>query len=140
MIGLHTPFRRATPHDSQAIAKISSGDGRITSRSTGEAGVENTIVGEDNGRVFAVLAGSPAEGDAWQVDVLALAPERSFDEFAPRLLAIADALAADEGLATVRLTVDQATDHVLAVLDREGFRSDGAGAALSMSRPVVPQG
>jgi ribosomal protein S18 acetylase RimI-like enzyme len=75
------------------------------------------------------------------VDVLAVARERSFDEFGQRLLAIADALAADEGLATVRLTVDQATDHILGVLDREGFRHDGSdGSALSMSRPVVPQG
>jgi N-acetylglutamate synthase-like GNAT family acetyltransferase len=139
MIGLHPPFRRATPDDRETVAQIGS-DGRVTPAMKGEPAVENTIVGEEDGRVFAVLAGRPAERDAWQVDVLAVAPERSFDEFGPRLLAVADALAADEGLARVRLTVDQATDHVLDVLDREGFRSDGEGAALSMSRPVVPQG
>jgi hypothetical protein len=139
MIGLHAPFRRATPADARAIGEISKGPGCITSRAQGETAVENAIVGED-GKLFAVLAGSPAGGDAWQIDVLAVAPERSFDEFGPRLLAIADALAADEGLASVRLTVDQATDHVLAVLDQEGFRPDGQGAVLSMIRAVVPQG
>jgi hypothetical protein len=41
----------------------------------------------------------------------------------------------------VSLVVDAATDHVLAVLEREGFRADGQeSATLSMSRPVVPQG
>ncbi len=141
MIGLHPPFRRATPDDRQAVVTVSGGDGRITAPSTDEPSIENTIVGEESGRVFAVISGRPAEGNAWHVDVLAVAPERSFDEFGPRLLAIADALAADEGLAAVRLTVDQATDHVLAVLDHEGFRSDGSKkGSLSMSRPVVPQG
>jgi N-acetylglutamate synthase-like GNAT family acetyltransferase len=139
MIGLHAPFRRATADDARAIAEINKGAGRITARSEAEPAIEDTIVGED-GTLFAVLAGRPAARDTWQIDVLAVAPERSFNEFGSRLLAIADALAADEGLATVRLVVDQATDHVLAVLDQEGFRPDGQGAVLSMIRPVVPQG
>ena len=138
MIGFHPPFRRATPDDRQAIAKIIRSDGRITVPSGGEPAADKTVVG---GRIFAVLTGGPAEGDVWHVEVLAVAPTDVFDEFGPRLLAIADALAADEGLARVDLAVDQATDHVLAVLDREGFRSDGSeNAGLLMSRPVVPQG
>jgi ribosomal protein S18 acetylase RimI-like enzyme len=140
MIGLHPPFRRATPDDRQAIAKIIRSDGRITVPSGGEPAADKTVVGEEGGRIFAVLTGGP-EGDVWHVEVLAVAPADSFDEFGPRLLAIADALAADEGLARVDLAVDQATDHVLAVLDREGFRGDGSeNAGLLMSRPVVPQG
>ena len=141
MIGLHPPFRLATSDDRQAIAKIIRSDGRITVPSGGEPAADKTVVGEEDGRIFAVLTGGPAEGDVWYVEVLAVAPADFFDEFGPRLLAIADALAADEGLATVRLTVDQATDHVLAVLDREGFRGNGSqNTGLLMSRPVVPQG
>jgi GNAT superfamily N-acetyltransferase len=139
MIGLHAPFRRATPDDARAIAEISRGAGRVTARADAEPEAENMIVGDDGG-VFAVLSGRPAGEGAWRIDLLAVAPERSFDEFGSRLLAIADALAADEGLARVRITVDQATDHVLAILDREGFRSDDVEGTLSMSRPVVPQG
>ena len=110
MIGLHPPFRRATPDDRQAIAAITRGDGRITPL-TGEPAPDKTVVGEEDGRIFAVLTGGPAQGDVWHVEVLAVAPADSFDEFGPRLLAIADALAADEGLARVDLAVDQATDH-----------------------------
>ena len=141
MIGLHPPFRLATSDDRQAIAKIIRSDGRITVPSGGEPAADKTVVGEEDGRIFAVLTGGPAQGDVWHVEVLAVAPDRSLDEFGPRLLAIADALAADEGMARVDLAVDQATDHVLAVLDREGFRGDGTeNAGLLMSRPVVPQG
>ena len=139
MIGLHAPFRRATPDDARAIAEISGGAGRVTPPGDGKPEVENTIVADD-GELFAVLSGRPAGKGAWQINVLAVAPERSFDEFGSRLLALADALAADEGLTRVRLTVDQATDHILQVLDREGFRNDGTEGKLSMSRPVVPQG
>ena len=142
MIGFHPPFRRATPEDRQAVARLCETEGCITPPGQGEPSLENVIVGEENGRLFAVLAGRRVEaGDTWQVEVLVVSPERSFNEFGARLLAIADALAADEGLAKVNLHVDQATDHVLAVLDHEGFRRDGLeNAAVSMSRPVVPQG
>ncbi len=142
MIGLHPPFRRATPDDRQAVDALGQGEGRITPPSHSELSLDGTVLGEENGRVFAVLSGHPAErGNTWHVDVLAFAGGRSFDEFGSRLLAVADALAADEGLAAVSLVVDAATDHVLAVLEREGFRADGQeSATLSMSRPVVPQG
>ena len=141
MLNLHPPFRRATPDDARSIAELVKGPACVTARGDAQPPIENTIVGDDGG-VFAVLAGRPADkGDAWQVDLLAVAPERSFDEFGSRLLAVADALAADEGLAMVRLTVERPTHDVQAVLDREGFRPEREqGARLSLARPVVPQG
>src|SRR5829696_3863569 len=98
MIGLHPPFRRAAAGDRQRIRDVLKGSGCVTARRDAEPAIENTVVGED-GAVFAVLAGRPGEGETWQVDVLAVASDHSFDEFGSRLLAIADALAADEGLA-----------------------------------------
>jgi hypothetical protein len=107
-----------------------------------EPAPEQTVVGEEDARVFAVLAGGPSKaGEHWQVDLLAVAPGRSLEAFAPRLLAIADALAADEGLASVCLTVEAPTHDVHALLDHEGFRvAREEGGKISMTRPVVPQG
>jgi GNAT superfamily N-acetyltransferase len=140
MIGLHPPFRRAAAGDRQRIRDLLKGSGCVIGRNAAEPAIEDTVVGED-GAVFAVLAGRPGEGETWQVDVLAVAPDHSLDEFGSRLLAIADALAADEGLAAVRVTVEKPTHDVRVVLEREGFRTEQEhGGKLTMTRPVVPQG
>jgi hypothetical protein len=140
MIGPHPPFRRAAANDRQRIRDVLKGSGCVIGRNAAEPAIENTVIGED-GAVFAVLAGRPGEGEAWQVDVLAVASDRSFDEFGSRLLAIADALAADEGRAAVRLTAEKLSDDVRAVLEREGFRVEHEqGGKLTMARPVIPQG
>lgn len=128
MLNLHAPFRLATPDDGSALADLLPG---ATLAVIGP----NTIVAEEGGRVVAAISGHP-EGETWRVDLLTVAPERRA-ELTPRLLAIADALASDEGLASV--TFDDAGDEVLrALLDQEGFRHAGQGGRLA--REVVPQG
>ncbi len=55
------------------------------------------------------------------------------------MLAVADALAADEGLASVTVDPGALDPAVRAILDAEGFRSAEDGSGL-MTRPFVPQG
>ena len=150
MLNLHAPFRRATPDDARAILDLVNGAGRITAGAPADIPLEGSVVADEGGRVFAALVGRPAKNqDTWRIDALAVAPDRSFDEFGARLLALADALAADEGIFSVSLMAETANDEVRAILDREGFRADGApgsaagqgaGGGVLMTRPVVPQG
>lgn len=129
MLNLHAPFRRAEPGDAEAIANVQPGS---IVPPEGDA-----VVAEEGGRITAALSGRPEAG-AWRVDLLAVAPDR-LAELAPRILAVADALAADDGLAAVTLDANRVGPDLRALLDREGFRAREGGSAL-LSRPVVPQG
>ena len=86
---------------------------------------------------LAVLDGRP-DGETWRIDALAVARER-VGELGPRVLAVADALAADDGLASVTLDPAALDPALRAVLDQEGFRPAEGGNGM-MVRPVVPQG
>jgi hypothetical protein len=85
MLNLHAPFRRASPEDADAISGLSPGAacGPETRtwwpRRTGDHGVP---VG-------------PARGRGWRIEAVAGAPER-VAELGRRILAVADALAAEE--------------------------------------------
>jgi N-acetylglutamate synthase-like GNAT family acetyltransferase len=145
VLNLHPPFRRATPDDARALGELINGAGRVTAQPRANMRPEDAVVGGDPGELFAALVGRPdKEADAWRIEALAVAPGRSFDEFGTRLLAVADALAADEGLRSVSLVLETVSEEVRAIVDREGFRPDGTGQGgergLSMTRPVVPQG
>lgn len=129
MVNLHAPFRRAVGDDATAIARLLPPPGTVA--------VEDAVVAEEDGAVTAALAGHP-ERDAWRLSALAVAPER-LEELGPRLLAISDALAADEGLTAIILDPTALADDLRAMLDSEGFRPAEGGSAL-WSRPVVPQG
>jgi hypothetical protein len=134
MLNLHAPFRRAASGDESGIAKLAG--------ESGAASLENTVVADETGRITAVLTGEP-EGETWRITALGVAPERR-DELAPRILAVADALAADEGILSVTLDARGFGQEMLAILDQEGFRpvQDGAGqgGSRTLVRPVVPQG
>ncbi len=128
MLNLHAPFRLATPDDGSAMAEL-------LPRAEPAVIGSNTVVAEEGGRLVAALSGH-AEAETWRIDLLAVTPEHRAD-LTPRLLAIADALASDEGLASV--TFDDGGDEVLrALLDQEGFRPGGQGGRLA--REVIPQG
>jgi hypothetical protein len=126
MLNLHAPFRWAEPGDSASLAKL----GITADLSAGQA-----VIAAENGRVFGFLSGLE-EGESWAVRALWLAPGWE-DQLAPRILAVADAIAADEGLAFVRLDKAVAQDGLSPLLDQEGFRPDGSS---SLRRPVIPQG
>ena len=126
MLNLHAPFRLAEPRDAQGVTELA---GRARSS-------EGAVVAEEGGRVVAALAGEPA-GETWRLDLIAVPPDR-LEELGPRLLAIADALAFDEGLTAVTVDPGALGPELAALLDREGFRPGDDGAALT--RPVVPQG
>lgn len=134
MLNLHPPFRRATSGDETRIAKLA---GTATA-----ALIEDTVVADETGRITAVLAGAP-HGETWGITALAVDPQR-LRELAPRILAIADALAADEGLASVTLEFSDFSQEMLAIVDQEGFRpvegGAGQGGPRTLVRPVVPQG
>lgn len=128
MLNLHPPFRLASPDDGSALSVLTVG---------AEPAVigPNTVVADEGGRVVAAMSGHP-DGETWRIDLLAVAPERRAD-LTPRLLAVADALASDEGLASV--VIDDAGDEVVrALLDQDGFRPNGQGGRLA--REVIPQG
>lgn len=128
MLNLHAPFRLASPDDGSSVAALTIG---------AEPAVigPNTVVAEEGGRVVAALSGH-ADAETWRIDLLVVAAERRAD-LTPRFLAVADALASDEGLASV--TFYDAADEVLrALLDQEGFRPAGQGGRIA--RQVIPQG
>lgn len=128
MLNLHAPFRLASPDDGSAVADL------LPCAKPVAIGPK-TVVADENGRLVAVMSGY-AEGETWRIDLLAMALERRAD-LMPRLLAVADALAADEGLASV--VIDDAGDEVVrALLDQDGFRPAGQGGRLA--REVIPQG
>ena len=128
MLNLHAPFRLAAPDDGSALADLLPG-------TMPSAIGPNTVVAGEGGRLVAALSGHP-DGETWRIDLLAVTPERRAD-LMPRLLAVADALASDEGLASV--VFDDPGDEVLrALLDQEGFRPTGQGGRLA--RDVIPQG
>jgi hypothetical protein len=132
MLNLHAPFRRAASGDEARIAKLTG---------SGTASLESTVVADEASGITAVLSGRP-EGETWRIATLAVAPDRR-DQLAPRILAIADALAADDGILSVTLDPAGLGNEMLAILDQEGFRqADGAGQGGSprLIRPVVPQG
>ena len=126
MLNLHAPFRWAEPGDAAAIAKL----GIQADLSGGQA-----VVAGENGRVFGFIAGD-TDGEVWALRSFWVAPGWE-DQLAPRILAVADAIAADEGLAFVRLDKAVAQDGLATLLDQEGFRPDEDGA---LRRPVIPQG
>jgi hypothetical protein len=134
MLNLHAPFRRAVSGDETRIAKLAGGAGATS--------IEDTVVADETGRITAVLSGAP-EGETWRITSLEIAPER-LAELAPRILAVADALAADEGLASVTLEASGFAQDMLAIVDQEGFRpapdAAGQGGSRTLVRPVVPQG
>jgi hypothetical protein len=137
MLNLHPPFRRGRPDDAQAVAALAASQGRLTVASHGAFDAAGTVVAEEGGAIRAVLVGAPADAESWQIDLLAVTPDRAA-ELLPRILAVADALAADEGLASVRLRLGELAPGVAALLDQEGFRP--AGSPQVLARPVVPQG
>jgi len=132
MLNLHAPFRRATSGDGPGITEL-AGPGRAP---------EDTVVGDEGGRVTAVLSGGP-DGGTWRISAVAVLAER-LTELAPRILAVADALAAEEGLTSVTLEAGGLGPEMLAILDQEGFRpvqvGAGQGGSSRLVRPVVPQG
>ena len=126
MLNLHAPFRDAVAEDRPAAERL------LGSPPPPAAQV---VVAEEDGRLSAALAGA-VSGQAWSVVGLHVDPDR-LDELGPRILAVADALAADEGLAAVTIAVDGLSSELRAVLDREGFRP---GQGSTLVRPVIPQG
>ena len=129
MLNLHPPFRRANPDDRDTI-------GALLGQRDGSHPAE-CVVAEEGGTLFAVLDGRP-EGATWRIDALAVARERAAD-LGPRVLAVADALAADDGLESVTLDPASLDPEMRRILDGEGFRPAEDGSGL-MVRPVVPQG
>ncbi|NNM72107.1 hypothetical protein [Enterovirga aerilata] len=129
MLNLHPPFRRARPGDTDMIRALL---GERSGAAPGEA-----VVAEEDGEVTAVLDGRP-DGGAWRVEALAVFHER-VAELGPRVLRIADALAAEDGLGSVVLDPASLDPQMRALLEEEGFRPADGGAGL-MERPVVPQG
>jgi hypothetical protein len=132
MLNLHAPFRRAASGDEARIAKLTG---------SGTASLESTVVADEASGITAVLSGRP-EGETWRIATLAVAPDRR-DQLAPRILAIADALAADDGILSVTLDPAGLGNEMLAILDQEGFRqadAAGQGGSRPLVRPVVPQG
>lgn len=94
------------------------------------------VVADEDGQVTALLDGRP-DGEAWRVDAVAVLHERVGD-LGPRVLRLADALAAEDGLFVVVLDPKALDPEVRALLDEEGFRPAEGRAGL-MERPVVPQ-
>ena len=129
MLNLHSPFRRAVPEDMDTIRALL---GERSGPAPGEA-----VVADEGGEITAVLDGRP-HGGAWRVDALAVFHER-VGELGPRVLRIADALAAEDGLASVVLEPASLDPEMRALLEEEGFRPK-PGAAGLMERPVIPQG
>jgi ribosomal protein S18 acetylase RimI-like enzyme len=198
MIGLHPPFRRATPEDARVIAELvdcagkgipsllwadEAGEGEepldVGARLVGRTGYalcfESAVVGEEGGRITSLLLGcldNTEETDladapeivhplirlkrrapkGWHVHALAVVPEHRRQGLGARLLRVADALAADEGLAETSLTVAESNEVARRLYDREGYRVVASepvvpdprveltGNWLLMTRPVVPQG
>ena len=129
MLNLHQPFRRARPEDMDMIRAL-------LGERTGPAPAE-AVVAEENGEVTAVLDGRP-DGETWRIDALAVFHER-VGELGPRVLRLADALAAEDGLAAVVLDPASLDPEIRSLLDEEGFRPAEGREGL-MERPVVPQG
>jgi hypothetical protein len=129
MLNLHPPFRRARPEDADSIQAL------LGERS-GPAPAE-AVVAEEDGQITAVIDGRP-DGEAWRVEALAVLHER-VGELGPRVLRLADALAAEEGLFSVILDPKALDPEMRGMLDEEGFRPASGGQGL-MERPVVPQG
>jgi hypothetical protein len=132
MLNLHAPFRRASPEDAEAITRLSPAG---AAPSGNEA-----VVAEEDGRITAFLSGRP-DGEAWRIERLVVAPERAA-ELGRRILAVADALAAEEAAASVTLDPSALAPELRAILDEEGFRPGDAapGSRSILARPVVPQG
>jgi hypothetical protein len=128
MLNLHSPFRRATAADEDAVKSLTGGR-TVT-------GAE-TVVAEEKGRVVAVLAGRPS-GEAWHVEAIAVSEER-MGELGPRILRVADVLAAEDELGAVTLKPDSLGQGLRSLLQEEGFRPAEGHDGL-MIRPVVPQG
>ena len=129
MLNLHPPFRRATAEDTDTIRAL------LGERS-GPAPAE-AVVAEEDGEIVAVLDGRP-DGETWRVDALAVFHER-VGELGPRVLRLADALAAEDGLFSVQLDPKTLDPELRAILEEEGFRPAERAGGL-MERPVVPQG
>jgi len=129
MLNLHPPFRRATPEDMDTIQAL------LGERS-GPAPAE-AVVADGDGVVVAVLDGRP-DGEAWRIDVIAVFHER-VGELGPRVLRLADALAAEDGLFSVLLDPAALDPELRALLAEEGFRPAEGRAGL-MERAVIAQG
>jgi ribosomal protein S18 acetylase RimI-like enzyme len=88
----------------------------------------------------------------WHVHALTVIPERRGQGLGTRLLRMADALAAEEGVTETSLTVAEQNQGACRLYDREGYRVVASepvaphprikltGNWLLMTRPVVPQG
>jgi hypothetical protein len=134
MLNLHAPFRRAVSSDEAGIGNLSG--------ASGSAALSETVVADEGGPLTAMLSGEP-DGEAWRITAVAVAAER-LNDLGPRILAIADALAAEEGLTAVTIDSRGIGPDMLAILDQEGFRpapgGAGQGGSPRLVRPVVPQG
>lgn len=127
MLNLHPPFRRASDADATAIS-------RLVGQPVRDA---EAVVAEVDGRIVAVLAGR-VSGETWHLETLA-ADEGHLADLGPRMLRLADALAAEDEVGAVSVRPDILPDSVGAMLDEEGFVPAADGSGL-MVRPVVPQG
>jgi ribosomal protein S18 acetylase RimI-like enzyme len=163
------PFRRATLADARAIAQLTAYAGEgipdffwaeeskpgetpldIGARRAARTGVnfcyENAIVGDDNGRVSAVLLGYPIDdtdpGDlsdmsplvhplcrleclapgSWYINVMAVMPDYRRQGLGGRLLRLADALARAEGRGVTSLIVSSENPEAKRLYESNGFR------------------
>jgi ribosomal protein S18 acetylase RimI-like enzyme len=148
---------------------------RLVAQPAGHLSFANAVVGDEGGRVTCVLFGYRSEielsdladapdilhpvirlaaqaPDTWHVDSVAVAPPFRRRGLGTRLLRIADALAAEEGLTQTSLIVAEANEGARRLYEREGYRCvarepsaphprlPARGDWLLMTRPVVPQG
>jgi ribosomal protein S18 acetylase RimI-like enzyme len=148
---------------------------RLVARSGYSLSFENAVVGEEGGRVTSLLLGCVDNTEAtdladapeiahplirlhrkapgrWHVHALAVVPECRGQGIGTRLLRMADALAAEEGVTETSLSVAEQNEAACRLYDREGYRAVAsepvvthpriklAGNWLLMTRPVVPQG
>lgn len=126
MLNLHPPFRRARDEDGETIRALL---GERTGLAPAEA-----VVAEEDGQVTAVIDGRP-DGESWRVDALAVLNERA-GELGPRILRLADALAAEDGLFRVVLDPAALDPEIRTLLEEEGFRPAESGL---MERSVIAQ-
>jgi hypothetical protein len=129
MLNLHAPFRRAVSSDEAGIGNLSG--------ASGSAALSETVVADEGGPLTAMLSGEP-DGEAWRITAVAVAAER-LNDLGPRILAIADALAAEEGLTAVTIDSRGIGPDMLAILGPGGIPAGsgwGRAGRVTAARPA----